>query len=322
TVIANESYREFADALQKEIQDECGVKFDSGRIKNKRDREKVRLKKEWRLDPYFLEIWERIKHKTRYTVNFATSDLIEGAAKLLREQPPIEKPSFTIEIAEAQITNQGVETTVVSVDEKEIRDYNVSIPDMLSYLQRETELTRSTLAEILIRSGRLGEVANNPQQFMNQALKCIKTKLHDLMVDGIKYERIANAEYEMMLFEEKELESYLDNMVRVDNSIYDYIIYDSQTEREFAEALDRRRDIKLFFKLPSWFTVRTPLGIYNPDWAIVKENDKKLYLVRETKGTSDYLNLRESEWQKIQCGKKHFDELGVDFGWVQKAEQV
>lgn len=322
TVIANESYREFADALQREIQDECGVSFDSGRIKNKRDREKVRLRKQWRLDPYFLELWERIKHKTRYTVNFTTQVLIEDAVKLLKEQPPIEKPTFSIEVAEASITRDGVATTIVSVDEEQIKDYNVSIPDMLSYLQRETELTRSTIAEILIRSGRLGEVANNPQQFMDQALKCIRTKLHNLMVDGIKYERIANAEYEMMLFEEKELESYLDNMLAVDHSIYDHVVYDSQTEREFAEALDKRRDIKLFFKLPSWFTVKTPLGTYNPDWAIVKEQDKKLYLVRETKATSDQFALRESEWQKIQCGKKHFDELGVDFAWVQKAEQV
>ena len=322
TVIANESYREFADSLQKEIEDECGVKFDSGRIKNKRRRKSVRLKKQWQLDPYFVELWDKIKHKTRYTVSFTTPSLIEDAAKMLKEKPPIEKPSFTIAIAEAQITKQGVATNVVSIDEEQITSYDVSIPDMLSYLQRETELTRATLADILIRSGRLDEVANNPQQFMDQALKCVRTKLHDLMVDGIKYERIADAEYEMMLFEEKELESYLDNMIRVDHSIYDHVVYDSQTERDFAEALDMRRDIKLFFKLPSWFVVKTPLGTYNPDWAIVKEHDKKLYLVRETKATSDRSGLREPEWQKIQCGKKHFDELGVDFAWVQKAEQI
>ncbi|MCL5105080.1 MAG: DEAD/DEAH box helicase family protein [Armatimonadetes bacterium] len=322
TVIANESYREFAVSLQKEIEDECGVQFDSGRIKNKRHREKVRLKKQRLLDPCFVELWDRIKHKTRYTVNFATPALIADAAKLLKEQPPIEKPSFSIQIAEARITREGVGTTLVSVDEQQMKDYTVSIPDMLSYLQRETELTRSTIAEILIRSGRLGEVANNPQQFMDQALKCIKTKLHDLMVDGIKYERIANAEYEMMLFEDNELESYLDNLLRVDHSIYDYVIYDSITERDFAEALDRRRDIKLFFKLPAWFTVKTPLGTYNPDWAIVKENETRLYLVRETKGSLEEVDRRHSENMKIRCGKKHFDELGVDFNCVRTAEQV
>jgi len=322
TVIANESYREFAASLQKEIEDECGVKFDSGRIKNARQKEKVTLKKGYQLDPYFKGLWAKIKHKTRYTVDFKPEELIAGAVKLLKQEQTITKPAFTIETVQTHLTRQGVTTTLVSAGEEQIMGYAVSIPDMVGYLQRETELTRATIAEIIVRSGRLGEAANNPQQFMDQALRCIRRKLHDLMVDGIKYERIADAEYEMMLFEEEELERYLSNMLAVDHSIYDYVVYDSETERNFAEVLDKRQDIKLFIKLPPWFVVETPLGTYNPDWAIVKERDQRLYLVRETKATADRLDQRESEWQKTQCGKKHFDELGVDFAVVQKAEQV
>jgi type III restriction enzyme len=92
-------------------------------------------------------------------------------------------------------------------------------------------------------------------------------------------------DYEMLLFEEREIECYVTRMLDVDNSIYDCIEFESEAEREFAEVMDSQNDIKLFIKLPDWFKVQTPIGTYNPDWAIVKQEDEKLYLVRETKST-------------------------------------
>jgi type III restriction enzyme len=86
--------------------------------------------------------------------------------------------------------------------------------------------------------------------------------------------------------------------------------------------MSQREDIKLFIKLPPWFKVETPLGTYNPDWAIVKEDDEKVYLVRETKGTKEELKLRPTELAKIQCGKAHFDEIKVDYDWIEKATDV
>jgi type III restriction enzyme len=217
---------------------------------------------------------------------------------------------------------KGISTTLLAVREGETSYCAPRIPDLIGYLQNKTELTRSTLAEILIGSGRLGEVAQNPQQFLDQALSAIQAELHTLMINGIKYERINGQEYEMLLFEEKEIIGYLTNMIEVDNSIYDAILWDSEVERQFAEAMSHREDIKLFIKLPSWFKVETPIGSYNPDWAIVKENDEKVYLVRETKGTREELKMRGSEWAKIQCGKAHFEELGVDFDHVVYAGEV
>lgn len=324
TVIANESYREFAEKLQTEIEEETGVKFE-GRIKNKRDRKMARLCKDWRLNDDFKELWDRIKYRTRYCVEFETEELIIGAVKLLKNQirmPAIETPTFIIETVKADLTTGGVTTTVIARTEEAMANYSAPIPDLIGYLQRETELTRSTIAQILIRSGRLDEVKKNPQQFLDQALDAIRTTMKSIMVEGIKYERIAGAEYEMLLFEEKEIEGYLDTMVPVQHSIYDYVVYDSETERQFAEELDARADIKLFIKLPSWFVIDTPLGTYNPDWAIVKQEDQKLYFVRETKGIKKISDMRESEWQKIQCGRKHFSELHVDYKWVQSASDV
>ena len=126
----------------------------------------------------------------------------------------------------------------------------------------------------------------------------------------------------MSLFEEKEIISYLNNRLDVKHSIYDAVVYDSEVEREFAEKLDQREDIKLFVKLPDWFKIETPLGTYNPDWAILKEGDNTLYLVRETKGTKDFEKLRNIEAEKIRCGRKHFESLNVDFAVVTSAKEV
>lgn len=321
TVIANESYDDFAKKLQTEIEDECGVKFE-GRISNKRERRVAKLKDGWRLNEDFKELWSRIKHKTRYAVNYSTPDLTREASKRLSEMPKIEPAKIIVITSRVNITKEGLDTTLVGVGEAKVVVRENKIPDILSYLQGKTELTRSTIGEILIGSGRLGEIKVNPQQFMDYALTAIQEELKKLMVSGIKYEKIDGQEYEMLLFEEKEIIGYLTNMIEVDNSIYDVVVFDSNVERDFAEAMSQRNDIKLFIKLPPWFKVDTPLGTYNPDWAIVKENDEKVYLVRETKGTRSQLQLRPTEFAKIQCGKSHFEEVDVDYDWIEKATDV
>jgi type III restriction enzyme len=93
-------------------------------------------------------------------------------------------------------------------------------------------------------------------------------------------------------------------------------------EREFAQKRDQREDIRLFVKLPDWFKVETPVGTYNPDWAIVKHDHETLYLVRETKGTKDFLKLRTTEADKVRCGQRHFEALNVPFAVVTSAEDV
>lgn len=150
--------------------------------------------------------------------------------------------------------------------------------------------------------------------------------LNELMIEGIKYERIDGEAWDMMLFESNEITGYISRMLEVKHSLYDAIEVDSATERSFASALSQREDIKFFLKLPRWFQVETPIGKYNPDWAIVKQNDgeePRLYLVRETKGTDDIYQLRGSEWGKIRCGEAHFSALpGVDFNRAVSADEV
>jgi type III restriction enzyme len=305
TVIANESYADFARALQTEIEEDCGVKFE-GRIKNNRNRKKANLIPKWRENTDFLELWERIKHKTRYSVDYDTPKLIDDAAEEIKKMPAITAPQIRLEKVALSYTNKGLTSQLLSVTSS-TKEFRVSpIPDLISYLQRETELTRGTLSSILSKSGRLSDIFVNPQQFLDLATKAIRITMQELMVSGIKYEQIAGEEYEMRLFEDHKFESFIDNMLSANNSIYDAIEYQSETEKQFAEILDRREEIKLFIKLPPWFKVETPIGTYNPDWAIVKqisEDEQKLYLIRETKGTKDRLKLRGGEGAKIYCAK-------------------
>jgi len=160
---------------------------------------------------------------------------------------------------------------------------------------------------------------------MDAVASILKHELHRLIVDGIKYERIdgsgSEAEWEMLLFKDEELINYL-TALKVDKSVYEQVVYESEVEREFAKRLDEREDIKLFVKLPGWFEIDTPVGKYNPDWAILKHDGQALYLVRETKGTRDFLKLRTSEADKVRCGQKHFEALGVPFAVAVTADEV
>ncbi len=328
TVIANESFADFARKLQTELEDECGVKFE-GRIMDKRQRHTAKLNKAVYLDPDFAALWERISHQTRYRVEFSTPDVVQKSARLLHEKPNVSEPMIGVTRTLLETPEDGIGGTTLAARTINLRDYRPPLPDVIGYLQRETELTRSTLAEILIAAERVEDVLINPQELMEYAASAIQLAKQELMVEGIKYERIAGQSYEMMRFDSPELKSYLDGyrdrMVEVKKSVYDVVAFDSEIERKFAEDLDTRTDIKLFVKLPGWFRVKTPLGDYNPDWAIVKnEPDGKVYLVRETKHTRDLDELsRRKEKMKVQCGEAHFaDCLGQDFKVATNASEI
>jgi len=284
-----------------------------------------RLRKEVQLSPEFKALWDRIKPKTMYRVEFDTDELVQRAVATIKKMPKIEAAKIRVTAGQIGVVRGGVTTTAISAAEEQVTFGNRPVPDVLAYLQNETELTRSTLVRILKESRRLSEFFVDPQRFMDAVADILKHELHRLLVDGIKYERIdaegPDAEWEMLLFKNEELINYL-TALQVNHSVYEYVVYDSEVEREFATKLDGREDIKLFVKLPGWFEIDTPVGKYNPDWAILKHDGQALYLVRETKGTKDFLKLRTTEADKVRCGQKHFETLGVPFSVVVSAEEV
>lgn len=282
---------------------------------------KININKRVYLDEDFKNLWDKINKKTIYSVDYSSDELIESTSKKIKIMAKVDHLRIQFIKAELDVDNKGVETREVKNQIMEIEN-NFSLPDILSYLQRETNLTRKTIYNILNKSTRLNDFIINPQKFIDQVSKIIKDELNTLIVNGIKYDKIDNDKYDMKLFDNGEITSYLDSLLSSKKSVYDMVEYDSEVEKRFAMDLERKESVKLFVKLPSWFTIDTPIGKYNPDWAIVKHDDNTLYFVRETKGTIDFNKLRNSEAYKIQCGRKHFEELGVDFKVVVDANEI
>jgi type III restriction enzyme len=261
-------------------------------------------------------LWNRIKSKTTYRVEFETETIVTRAASAIRHMEPIVSPSVRVTAGRLDPKRGGVDYSAVSSADESVDLGGRRLPDILAYLQEQTELTRSTIYRVLRESGRIADFFTNPQLFMDNVTAKMKHELHALMIDGIKYERIEgygeHAEWEQWLFKDSEVIDFLTS-VKVGNSVYDYVSYDSEVELRFARDLDASDDVKLFVKLPSWFKIDTPIGTYNPDWAIVKGDETVVYLVRETKSTKNFLKLRNSESDKVRCGKAHFEELGISF---------
>ncbi len=312
TVIANESYEDFAKKLQKEIEEDCGVEF-TGRVKNKADREKIILRKNVLLDDRFIELWNKIKYKTYYRVNYSTEELIKSAAKAIKEMPEVTQPLIRTIKTGVNLVREGVEGYQINFGVHKIESYTSEVPDIAGYIQSRTELTRTTIIKILRQSGRLNDVLKNPQLFLDMVVKQIRDVLTELMVEGIKYEKIGDTEYyKMELFAEKELEGYKDYLHTVmneDKTLYNYVAFDSEVEKKFAEQCETNEFVEFYIKLPNWFVINTPIGTYNPDWALIFKNDKRIYFVAETKFSLDPKQRYSHENYKIKCGTAHFKEF-------------
>jgi type III restriction enzyme len=357
TVVANESYEKFVSELQSEIasdyqkeiearygkpidklsdeerrriEEEYGEGILPPKPANARRRITSRLRKEYTLKPEFKGLWEKIKHKTRYAVRIDTDKLIQDVVATL-DRAQFQPPRVSITKVLLNADDKEVFSALQLSSAKTVVDLTGRYPlpnlvDVMANLMEHTTppvyLTRRTLLKIInkVCSACQQAALANPNNFATTAVSIIKEKLADQLVAGIQYEKI-NEWYQMEMLE-LEIPGWEDYLVPADHSVYDHVACDSDIERQFVADLEKREDVKLYLKLPSWFTVDTPVGNYNPDWAIVMEErdehgeptDKPLlYLVRETKSTHSRDKLHPDERRKIECGEKHFgDALEVD----------
>ncbi|MDD6133670.1 MAG: DEAD/DEAH box helicase family protein [Selenomonadaceae bacterium] len=312
-----------------QIQEICMQACRTVPIHKKRERREAVLNKEVFLSPEFKELWDSIKWKTTYRVDFSTEELLRRCRKQMALEMKIPSPKIIQTKADVTIGTGGVETKVVA--DRAVSTYGSGnfLPDIVAYLQNETNLTRRTIVELLTGTrqdekgnwipfddygNRLKDFQKNPQVFMENTAKILRSVMKSLIVDGIKYQRLGDSEYYCQeLFESEELKGYLEsNMLESTKSPYNYVVYDSENERQFAQSFEDNEDVYLYAKLPDWFKISTPLGSYNPDWAVMidQNGEKKLYFVLETKGNKDVDALRPTEREKIQCGKEHFAALG------------
>jgi type III restriction enzyme len=340
TVIANESYEQFVATLQAEMVEAFGEEGAAPRPVNARQKQVAKRKPLDHLPPEFAGLWERIKHKTRYQVQVDAdqliADVVDALDQVTIDPPRIVSIKAAVE-AEAKrdqllARQQTAMTTLTTLTGRgPVPNLAEMIADLLDHTAPPIRLTRRTLVAILRRTANLKAGLDNPQEFATQAARIIREKAVQQLVDGIQYHK-SGTWYEMSEWIEEE-ETSSDRLVPVDKSLYDHVLCDSAVERLFVEKLQKRDDVRLFVKLPAWFKVPTPVGQYNPDWALVMEQRDPfgcpaegkplLYLVRETKGTTVAAERRGTENQKIHCGGQHFTAaLGVDYRVVTSADDL
>jgi type III restriction enzyme len=284
-------------------------------IKNADERRQIKTRQAVLHSSDFKALWDRIKQKTTYRVHFNNGRLLENCVDGLKNGPAIARTRLTWRKADLAIGRSGVDATeTVTSAPVTLDEGDIELPDILTDLQYKTQLTRRSIHHILANSGRLEEFKRNPQQFIEFTAEIINRAKRLALVDGIKYQRIGAAEYYAQeLFDTQELTGYLKSMIDVNKSVYEHVIYQSGTEKTFAEQLELNESIKVYAKLPTWFRVPTPLGSYNPDWAVLveKEGTKRLYFVVETKSGLLADDLRHTERGKIECVKEHFKALAI-----------
>ncbi|TKJ10692.1 DEAD/DEAH box helicase [Halomonas sp. 15WGF] len=335
TVIPNESYEVFARTLQQEIEDETDVSF-KGRVKNARAKARVQRKALSAEDEaLFKAIWQRINYQTRYSVTLDTPELIEKCVEVLtdtNQYPKVQAPKVRSRKAKLHMNEEGIQGVETGIDESNASYQNVPVPDVYAYIQNRVHLTRATLFAILDQSNRLDELLINPQAFLDTVVTAIKTELQALLVKGIEYHEINGKRYEMTLFDEP-VETYLSSVypqTRDDvttplnktlleaqplesdtqdpkGDAFSCVMSDSEVENTFAHECSLDPRVRFFFKLPGKFKIATPLGTYNPDWAVVFENEERVYFVAETKSSTVKADLRRNERLKIECGHRHFN---------------
>lgn len=340
TVIANESYEDFASQLQTEMV-EAGVRFKRDMVKNERDKVTVRLRKGYDTDSQFLMLWERIRARTRYSVDYKTSELIaKAASRIQSKMPAIERPKVALTRADIAIGAEGVVGKQVGYRTQSVEAKYV-MPDFVGQVQAKTGLSKSTVAGILLDSGRLNEAVNNPQAFIDHTSEIVNAVKREFLVygdgsdgSGVKYTRLDNVCYEMRRLENDDLMEVFSANVRAvekqEKTLFSHIVIDSNSgpERAFAQACEDNEDVLFYIKLPRWFRIDTPVGPYNPDWALAYSNDATLYFVAETKktGTGDHVQLdllRPIEDLRIECGKRHFKNFEqVQFKVVSTLEEL
>lgn len=321
-LIIPQEFEYIRPAIEKKLKSSAGKLI----IKNADNKKKITVNKEVLLNKNFSELWEKIKYKTTYKVKFDSNKLIEKCAKVMHDSLSIKDEKYIFTKKRLELTHGGIEEGFSTSEDSRI-DFRVKykLPDIITYLQNETNLTRKSIVEILVKSNTLEDFKKNPQLYLEEATNTIRRTMKSFIVDGIKYEKIGSGEfYSQDLFETEDLFGYLKDelnkegdMVASTKSPYESLVLDSDIERNFALELEKNKNVKVYAKLPSWFKIPTPLGNYNPDWAVLiktgeANDEEKLYFVVETKGSIFEEERREVENLKIKCGKKHFETVSED----------
>ena len=297
------------------------IENDKGNnIELKLDRNKAAM-------PEFKALWSKINAKTVYEVNFKTEELISKAVSALNRKLKVADIYFKVEeghqvdkIESKEALQEGrtfIKEHTQVYDSQKYSVVNSSVKyDLVGKLVEETGLTRRDIIAILtgIEKNVFDMFKRNPEEFIIKAARLINDEKATTIIEHITY-NVTQNHYDMDVFTDYTIKGKLDvNAIKANKHLYDHIVYDSTTERKFAENLDTDKNVAVYVKLPNGFYISTPVGKYNPDWAIAfyEGTVKHIYFVAETKGSMSSLQLRLIEDTKIKCAKKHFATISND----------
>jgi type III restriction enzyme len=343
TIIAAESYQQFAANLQKEYEQDANISFINKKlpIKNSRDKIKISINKKVINSKEFQTLWQKIRKKTIYSIELDTEKLITKTIEALSKLDEVDEAKLTATRAKITFANTGIDNELQENLQEIIIQSNDQV-GLIDKLMATTNLTRSTIGKILLQSNKLQSFTKNQRAFLWQVTECIEKAKRELIVDGIRYQKIDELDlgetedvqyYSQQLFADED-NGYKDkdddstnvakatdlkvgNELLATKFLFDMLRYDSDNEITYFRDQIAKPDTKLIVKLPKWFKVNTPLGNYNPDWAIVKKNTANnsdypddIYLIVETK---DKNHRGFDQEHKTKCAKKHFTTLKVDY---------
>ena len=317
-----EEVADYADAVLEivdSISDSTAMKLENARDKNvelQLDPDKLAM-------PQFKALWERISPKSVYVVDFDTDELVQKAITCLNRKLRVSKIFFKVETgAIEEIKSKDALLSGESFVKEQSAVYDASRKihasssvkyDLIGKLVEETGLTRKAVVKILagIEKTVFDQFKDNPEEFIIKAAALINDEKATAIIQHITYS-ILDEHYSTEIFTEPTIKGKLGvNAMKVQKHLYDHIVFDSTNEHDFATDLDTNTDVAVYVKLPDGFYISTPVGHYNPDWAIAfyEGTVKHIYFVAETKGSMSSMQLRLIEESKIHCAREHFKAI-------------
>lgn len=271
----------------------------------------------------FKALWSRINRKAAYTVEFQTPELVAKCVKALEKELKVSPMQYTVvageqaDIATFDGIQQGesFKVTESTTDYHRASAHSAVKYDLIGRLAEETQLTRATIASVLqgINKAVFSQYRTNPEDFMRKAARLMNEQKATVIVEHIAYDPTGET-HTMDIFTKDKPKDDFSKAVKANHHIYDYVFTDSKNERDFVRELDASTEVVVYAKLPKGFFIPTPVGNYNPDWAIAFQEGKvkHVYFVAETKGSMSSMDLRKIEESKIECARKFFAKITSD----------
>ena len=271
----------------------------------------------------FKALWSRINRKAAYTVEFETPELVAKCVKTLEAELKVSPMQYTVVAGEQAETatydgirqGESFKVTESTTDYHRASAHSAVKCDLIGRLAEETQLTRATVASILqgINKAVFSQYRTNPEDFMRKAARLMNEQKATVIVEHIAYDPTGET-HTMEIFTQDKPKEDFSKAVKANHHIYDYVFTDSKNERDFVRELDASTEVVVYAKLPRGFFIPTPVGNYNPDWAIAFQEGKvkHVYFVAETKGSMSSMDLRKIEESKIECARKFFAKITSD----------